>query len=442
MGHSLVRRLELKNSVPPGTTDKLGIEMRARDYVARILRSVYEKNGFVPHDTPIIENEVVFDGHHGEGEKIIFRLADNKNRRLVLRYDLTVPLARVASMHPELPRPYKRSQFGYVFRDDKPDKGHFREFMQCDGDIIGSASLLADADIISVACRGLSDLGFPQFVIRVNHRKIIQAIATRAGITGKDGVHKVQRAMDYADKVTKSGLEGVRKDLKRRRVGKALIESIMGVIAISGSLNETLCRLQDNLHDQPVGLAGIAELQEIFSYLPAEVLSRVSIDLTLARGADYYTGFILEGVIPGVPIGAVLGGGRFDNLVGAFGAPPEPAVGMAFGMDRILAVMNELDMFKSELFLPNKVMVAHCGDNGSAAKAFNLAQQFRNAGINVDLCYEPQPSSDAAEQAQRRGCQLVVCVDCENPTITNVLDGNSTLEDSVRSVLGQALQDV
>ncbi|MDR3643212.1 MAG: ATP phosphoribosyltransferase regulatory subunit [Candidatus Doudnabacteria bacterium] len=441
MGHPQTRS-RLKNAVPPGTTDKLGLGMRVRDYVIRILRSVYEKSGFTPHDTPTIENEVVFDGHHGEGEKLIFRLEDNKKHRLVLRYDLTVPLARVASSHPDLPRPYKRYQFGYVFRDDKPDKGHFREFMQCDGDIIGASSLLADADIISVACRGLCDLGFRQFVIRVNHRMIIQAIAARAGITGKDGILKVQRAMDYADKVTKAGLEGIREDLKRRRVGSALIESIMGVIAISGSLEDMLQHLQDNLHDQPAGLTGIAELRKIFSYLPDEVLSHVRIDLTLARGADYYTGFILEGVIPGVPIGAVLGGGRFDNLVGAFGAPPEPAVGMAFGLDRILAVMKELDMLKSELVLPDKVLVAYCGNNDSTAMAFRFAQQLRNAGINVDLSYDPLSSAGAVEQAKLRGCQLAFCVNGKEATLTHALECRSAFEADVRNALGQVLQEV
>lgn len=347
----------MKHNIPPGTSEIFGVDMRRRQAVIDTIRNVYETFGFEPLHTPILENAEVFNGHHGEGEKLLFTFADSQGNQLVNRYDLTVPLARFAGSHPEIPRPLKRYQIETVFRDDKPDLGHFREFTQCDGDVIGNPCLSADAGVINVAHFGLSRLGFDDFTIRVNHRGIIKAIAEKAGVFDDAGILMVQRALDFSDKVTKSGIEGIRRDLVSYGAPENVIDAIVEMILISGdNALEKLAAIERALSFSEVGRIATGELRTIFEMVPDAALDKVSVDLKLARGADYYTGFILEGVISSVPVGAVLGGGRYDDLVGKFGDVSEPAVGMAFGLERIITAMKMLGMFDN-IDIPDKVLV-------------------------------------------------------------------------------------
>lgn len=333
-------------STPAGTVDIYGTEMRQRQAVIDILREIYVLFGFDQLHTPILENAEVFRGHHGEGERLLFNLRDSNGNELVNRYDLTVPLARFAASHPEIPRPFKRYQIEPVFRDDKPDKGHFREFTQCDGDVIGDNNLTADAEVICMACFGLKRLGFSDFTIRVNHRDLIRAISHGANITDYAGVLDIQRALDFSDKITKNGIDGIHADLLRYGINESVADVITEMITIDGA---TELHKLEKIRNKITGFGqhenrGVDELVTILSMLPDEVIEHVSIDLTLSRGADYYTGFILEGVVHGVPVGAVLGGGRYDNLVGRFSGTPEPAVGMAFGLERIMVALKESDI--------------------------------------------------------------------------------------------------
>lgn len=398
-------RSKLKNSIPIGTIDVFGQEMERRQYVLDVIRNVYELFGFEPLHTPVIEHAVVFDGHHGEGEKLLFNLEDNRGTKLVLRYDLTVPLARVISMYPQLPRPFKRYQQAVVFRDDEVDRGHFREFIQCDGDIVGVSSLTADADIITLAFTGLTKLGFSEFTIRVNHRKIIKGIAEKSGVTNREGILDVQRALDFVDKITKDGLSGVRADLERRGINPTIINNILSVIELCGSPFDVLDQLEDILSNQEQAREGIAELREIFSYLQPRVINSLSVDLALARGADYYTGFILEGVIEKVPVGAVLGGGRYDNLVTAFGAFSEPAVGMTFGLERILTIMRELTRFETP---DNQRVLVASVRYKSVDQAFRVVQLLRSANIKADFCCIFKDEKDMFKHAEIRNFSIVV----------------------------------
>lgn len=369
-------------SIPLGTSEIFGVDMRRRQAVIDTIRSVYETFGFEPLHTPILENAEVFNGHHGEGEKLLFTFADSQGERLVNRYDLTVPLARFAGSHPEISRPLKRYQIETVFRDDKPDLGHFREFTQCDGDVIGNACLSADAEVINVAHFGLSKLGFNDFTIRVNHRGIIKAIAEKAGVFDDAGVLMVQRALDFSDKVTKSGVEGIRRDLIDYGAPDNVINTIIEMILLGGSdALEKLSAIEQALGFSETGLAAVDELRTIIEMVPDSILGKTSVDLTLARGADYYTGFILEGVITSVPVGAVLGGGRYDNLVGKFGDKQEPAVGMAFGLERIVTAMKMLGMF-NDIELPERILVV---DGSSGSKAIlDRVMKLRADGVSVD----------------------------------------------------------
>lgn len=369
----------MKHNIPLGTSEIFGVDMRRRQAVIDTIRNVYETFGFEPLHTPILENAEVFNGHHGEGEKLLFTFADSQGERLVNRYDLTVPLARFAGSHPEIPRPLKRYQIETVFRDDKPDLGHFREFTQCDGDVIGNACLSADAEVINVAHFGLSKLGFSDFTIRVNHRGIIKAVAEKAGVFDDTGVRMVQRALDFSDKVTKSGIEGVRRDLTDYGAPENVIDTIIEMILLDGddALGK-LSAIEQALNFSETGLAAVDELRTILEMVPDSILDRTSVDLTLARGADYYTGFILEGVITSVPVGAVLGGGRYDNLVGK----PEPAVGMAFGLERILTAMTMLHMIE-DIKIPEKVLVVSREQYGMKA-SIDAVMRLRQAGIFAD----------------------------------------------------------
>ena len=373
----------MKHDVPLGTSEIFGVDMRRRQAVVDTIRSVYETFGFEPLHTPILENAEVFNGHHGEGEKLLFTFTDSQGERLVNRYDLTVPLARFAGSHPEIPRPLKRYQIETVFRDDKPDLGHFREFTQCDGDVVGSACLSADVEVINVAHFGLSKLGFGDFTIRVNHRGIIRAIAEKAGVFDDAGVLMVQRALDFSDKVTKSGIEGIRHDLIDYGAPENVIDTIIEMILLDGdNALEKLSAIEHSLSFSGAGRAATSELRIILEMVPDAILDKVSVDLTLARGADYYTGFILEGVITSAPVGAVLGGGRYDNLVGKFGDKPEPAVGMAFGLERILTAMAMLHMIE-DIKLPERVLVVSRERYGMKA-SIGAVMRLRQAGISTE----------------------------------------------------------
>lgn len=349
---------EVANNIPLGTSDVKGFDARVKDYVLGKIKEVYENYGFEPLYTPIIENAEVFNGHHGEGEKLLFKLKDKQGMELVLKYDSTVPLARVISMYPEIQKPYKRYQLQESFRDDDVDKGHFREFVQCDGDVVGATTLLADAEIIMIAYDGLDKIGFSDFTIRINHRKIIQGIAEKAGIYSDSGFIKIQRAIDYADKIIKNGVAGIKQDLEKRNVSDTVINVICDLVNIvTEDPFETLNKIQGYLADSNSALEGIQELREILTYIPSKVLSKVKIDFTLDRGADYYTGFIIESIINNIELGAVLGGGRFDNLVEAFCNERVPAVGMAFGLERIITAMKELELTDKLEIYPKKVII-------------------------------------------------------------------------------------
>lgn len=295
--------------IPAGTSEVYGVEMRRLQSVIDVIRDTYETFGFDPLHTPVLENAETFHGHHGEGEKLLFRFSDSGGNPLVNRYDLTVPLARFAASHPEVPRPFKRYQIAPVFRDDTPDLGHFREFTQCDGDTIGNSDPSSDAEVINVAYSGLSRLGFSDFTIRVNHRGIIKAIAEKAGVNDEQGVVTVQRALDFSDKVTKSGVAGIRSDLEEYGAPSPVISVITELLSLDfDDPLEKLSALESSLGFSATGRTALGELRVILEMLPANVLEKTFVDLTLARGADYYTGFILEGVINDVPVGVVIGG--------------------------------------------------------------------------------------------------------------------------------------
>ena len=374
---------KIKPRIYKGTRDFLPEQMVKRNYVIGIIREVFERYGFEPLETPAIELWETLSGKYGEeADRLTYRFQDRGNREVGLRYDLTVPLSRVVAMYPQIPKPFKRYQIQPVWRADKPQKGRFREFYQCDVDIVGSASMLADAEIIAIIYETLNRLGFSQFTIRINNRKILFGITEVSG-AGMEKELEVCRAIDKMDKI---GLEGVKAELVQRQIPAQAIEKILEILSIEGSLEQRLDKVANQLQSSETGLQGVEELKALFGYLNnyGIPLSNVEFDLYLSRGLDYYTGPIYETVVEEPQIGSITGGGRYDKLIGLFSGQDFPATGTTIGLERIVTVMEDLHMFPENLRTPIQVLVT-VFDANTLPYSIAIARQLRQAGIRTDL---------------------------------------------------------
>lgn len=395
----------LRTSIPSGMVDIFGERMRRRQYALSIIEELYTSFGYESLQTPSVENAIVFDGHHGAGEKLLFKLKDAGGNDLVLRYDMTVPLARFMAMHPELKRPFKRFQIAQAFRDDEVDRGHFREFTQCDADVIGVNNLSADAEVIMMADLGLKRIGFKSYTIRISHRSILTGIADV--ICGQNhDIKWFQEILDKADAEVKKGKMNLRDGLVANGLSESQADEIFPILNLSGEPMVKLELLWKKLLGSLAVQKGVHELKQILSYLPDDVYANVAIDFTLARGANYYTGFILEGVVSDAPIGAVLGGGRYDDLLAAAGGKKEPAVGMAFGLDRIITAMEVLDFSP---MVKNPTLLVFTED-GEMKKALDLVHRLRQCGLSVDFNPMVLKDDDASNYAEGRGYPAMVRV--------------------------------
>lgn len=379
-------------SIPDGTKDVIGIDMRVREYLLSKIKEIYENFGFIPQKTSILENSDVFKGHHGEGEKIIFHLHDKEKNNLALRYDLTVPLARIINMYPDIPKPYKSYQIADSFRDDDVDNGHFREFVQCDADIIGTSAPSSDAEIIFMAYKVLKNLGIENFTLLINNRLILKGIANAAGINEESKIIDMQCAMDNTRQTNKEFVGDLENNLKLKNIDESIINKIIRIIDISTKISrdktllEALKEMKKVFKEHALIIEGISELEEIFSYLPAEVLEKINLKFSLARGANYYTGVIFEGVVDNTKIGSVLGGGRYDNLIYEVGDENEPAVGMAIGFERILAVIKELKIINIYETIPDKILIVNKVAEISN-KVFDFVNKLRKY-VNVNFYFD------------------------------------------------------
>lgn len=354
-----------------GMRDFLPEQMRRRDYVFRVLEEVFKNHGFEKIETPAIELWEVLSGKYGEEEKLIYKFSDRKGREVGLRYDLTVPLARVVAQHRgEIVFPFKRYQMERVWRADRPQKGRYREFYQCDVDIVGTASMLADAEVITVIYEALIRLNFDNFVIRINNRKLITALHKKIG---EGSELEIARAMDKLDK---KGKEGVREELTSRGISRNGAETVLAAMEIK-DLEEARKFYGDH--------QGIKELEELFSYIKEYGIPEkyYEYDPSLARGLDYYTGPIFETVVKEPRIGSITGGGRYDRLIGIFSGTEIPATGTSLGVERIIAVMEELGMFPEEIEPPAHVLICHFPE--TRKKAMAMASEFRRKGIRADI---------------------------------------------------------
>lgn len=424
-----------KPSIPQGTRDFGPEVVRKRSYIFNTIKNVFELYGFQPLETPAMENLETLTGKYGEeGDKLIFKILNNgldnpakekqakedfekvlkgKNVKGIteraLKYDLTIPFARYVAMnHGQLSFPFKRYQIQPVWRADRPQKGRYREFYQCDADVVGSNSLLNEVELINIYAAVFEQLKIP-VEIKINSRKILTALAELCGDTGK--MMDITIAIDKLDKV---GLDKVKTELAERGLSGDAIPIVENYLSISGSNEEKILKAKKILEKIATGKEGLEELETILNY-PLTTHpdgyrdSSLIIDFTLARGLNYYTGTIFEVKAKDVQMGSIGGGGRYDDLTGLFGVPNIPGVGISFGVDRIYDVMEELKLFPDDVYISTQVLFFNLGEQESR-KAFELAQQLRQKNIRCEIYHEQSKFDKQFKYAEKKNIPFAVIV--------------------------------
>lgn len=420
-----------KPTLPQGTRDFGPAVVRKRNYILQTIRTVFELYGFQPLETPAMENLDTLMGKYGEeGDKLIFKILnnglDNKEKEAqirndfekvlegknvkgiterALKYDLTIPFARYVAMnHAQLSFPFKRYQVQPVWRADRPQKGRYREFYQCDADVVGSRSLLNETELALIYHEVFNRLGLTGYDLRINHRQVLAALAEVCG--GADQLTNITVAIDKLDKI---GIEKVKEELSARGLSTEQINIIEQYLGIKGSNEEILSGLEKILGHTESGKSGIAEMRTVLEQLKDQQLN-IQTDPTLARGLNYYTGLIFEAKAPAtVSIGSIGGGGRYDDLTGLFGVAGIPGVGISFGVDRIYDVLEELQLFPEDLQISTRVLFFNLG-TAESKKAFELAQLLRARGISAELYHEVTKFDKQFKYAEKKNIPYVIII--------------------------------
>lgn len=417
-----------KPGIPKGTRDFSPEEMAKRNYIFDTIKSVFKLYGFQQIETPAMENLSTLMGKYGdEGDKLLFKilnsgdflqtanaeaLAEKNSVKLInsisekgLRYDLTVPFARYVVQHNgELTMPFKRYQIQPVWRADRPQKGRYREFYQCDADVVGSDSLLNEAELVQIVDEVFARFGV-NVTLKVNNRKILSGIAEIVGEL--DRLTDITVAIDKLDKI---GLDNVNAELREKGVSAEAVEKLQPIILLSGSNEEKLATLKNVLAESETGLKGIEEIETILGLLSSANLKlTLEIDLTLARGLNYYTGAIFEVKANDVEMGSISGGGRYDNLTGVFGLQGLSGVGISFGADRIYDVLNQLDLYPKETVNATKILFVCFGD-AEIAYSMPLVKEVRNAGIPAEIYPTPAKMKKQLGYADSKNIKYVAIV--------------------------------
>jgi histidyl-tRNA synthetase len=378
-----------------------------RQRMLRAVTEVFESFGFGPLTTPALEYSEVLLGNYGdEGDKLLYRFEDNGGRDVALRYDLTAPLARVVAQHGNLERPFKRYQIAPVWRAEKPGKGRFREFLQCDVDIVGEASMRADAECMLVGLEVLRALGVDSVEMRVNNRKLLAGILDRVGIATEEKRRDVLRAVD---KLPKIGRPGVERELQSEHdLDAQACDRLFEVLGCPVNNREDVQGLEALLSESEEGLAGIAELVELLDHLEAAGVSdSVTVDLSIARGLDYYTGTIYETfVTTHEEYGSVMSGGRYDNLLGTFLKESLPAVGISLGIDRLVSLLSDSGGLPARSAVAD--VFAALFDDEAFGPACAVASQLRAAGVAVEVSLKAGRLGKQFRYAERKGYRWVL----------------------------------
>ena len=418
-----------KPSIPKGTRDFSSVEVAKRNYIISIMRNHFEIFGYQPIETPSFENSDTLMGKYGdEGDRLIFKILNSgdyldkvsseelqtinykkltgKISEKALRYDLTVPFARYVVQHQsELEFPFKRYQIQPVWRADRPQKGRFREFFQCDADVVGSASLWQEVELVQLYDSVFASLGLQGVTIKINNRKILSGIAEVIGASDK--------LIDFTvalDKLDKIGEEGVKKEMLEKGITTTALEKVQSLFTFSGTLQEKLEKLSALLALSEEGMKGIEELSFICNNVLKLGLQQANLDLdvTLARGLNYYTGAIFEVAPPtSVSMGSIGGGGRYDDLTGIFGLPNMSGVGVSFGLDRIYLVLEELNLFPQTVTTTTKVLFLY-NDKDQAFEAMKTISFLRSQNIKAEMYPDGAKIEKQFKHAERKGIPFVV----------------------------------
>ncbi|MDE6000221.1 MAG: histidine--tRNA ligase [Bacteroidaceae bacterium] len=429
-----------KPSIPKGTRDFSPVEMAKRNYIFNTIKEVYALYGFQQIETPAMENLSTLMGKYGEeGDKLLFKIlnsgdflhgmtpdevANTSTQKLAakfcekgLRYDLTVPFARYVVQHrEELALPFKRYQIQPVWRADRPQKGRYREFYQCDADVVGSDSLLNEVELMQIVDTVFGKFGV-RVCIKINNRKILTGIAEMIGQADK--IVDITVAIDKLDKI---GLEAVNAELMANGIPAEAVDKLQPIIQLSGTNADKLATMREVLKDSEVGLKGVEETAFILSKLDG-LKNEVEFDLTLARGLNYYTGAIFEVKALDVQIGSITGGGRYDNLTGIFGMPGLSGVGISFGADRIFDVLNQLDLYPKEAVNGTKVLFVNFGE-AEANFCLPVLAQLRAKGISAEIYPDATKMKKQMSYANAKQIPFVAIVG-EN----EMTEGKITLKD-------------
>lgn len=416
-----------KPSIPKGTRDFGSLEMARRNYIFDTIRSVYRLYGFSQIETPAMENLSTLMGKYGEeGDKLLFKIlnsgdftrsvstADYEEASAAalaakfcekgLRYDLTVPFARYVVQHrEELQMPFKRYQIQPVWRADRPQKGRYREFYQCDADVVGSDSLLNEVELMQIVDEVFTRFGI-RVAIKINNRKILTGIAEVIGAADK--IVDITVAIDKLDKI---GLDKVNEELAAGGLSPEQIQTLQPIIALSGSNADKLNTMRQVLASSEVGLKGCEEVEFVLNRLSDGLTNVIELDLTLARGLNYYTGCIFEVKALDVEIGSITGGGRYDNLTGIFGLPGLSGVGISFGADRIYDVLNQLELYPADTASGVDLLFINFGE-AEAARCLRMARQTRAAGISTEVFPDAAKMKKQMNYANTRNIPFVALV--------------------------------
>lgn len=426
----------MKPSIPQGTRDFSPEVVRKRQYIFEVLKDIFELYGFQPLETPAMENLTTLTGKYGEeGDRLIFKVLNNglhekgekdKDKlnaewqtmlnkpysstvvtERALRYDLTIPFARYVVMHQsELAFPFRRYQMQPVWRADRPQKGRYREFWQCDADVVGSTSLVSEAELLAIYDQAFAKLGVP-VVIKINSRKLLQGLSVMCG--HPDKMMDITVALDKLDKI---GWTGVATELAQKGIDTNGVSLLEIAIMESGDNSARLAAYERLMEGSEAGLAGIKELRDTLAYyrgLRGQDGNNISVDISLARGLNYYTGVIVEVVCshPDVKMGSIGGGGRYDDLTGLFGLKGLSGVGVSFGIDRIYDVLEELGAFPEQLATGAKVIVMNFGGDNETY-ALSILRQMREAGVAAEMYPEPAKFDKQMKYANKRGFSFVL----------------------------------
>ncbi|TAH23803.1 MAG: histidine--tRNA ligase [Cytophagales bacterium] len=436
-----------KPSIPRGTRDFGPEKMIKRNFILNTIQTVFKKFGFLQIETPSMEQLSVLSGKYGEeGDQLIFKILNSGNylenintdfiienhKKLTpqiaekaLRYDLTVPFARFVVMNKnEITFPFKRYQIQPVWRADKPQKGRYREFYQCDADVVGTNSLLCETEIISMITEVFQKLNINDYTIKINHRKILQGIASAIGKDGQESSLCV--AIDKLDKI---GIQGVSKELLEKGYTDSEIEKLLPIFNLKGNTLEIIEQLKIFLDENPIGNKGIEEILSILDILESmnANFQNITLDLSLARGLSYYTGTIFEVKVNNIQMGSVSGGGRYDNLTEIFGLPNISGVGISFGVDRLYDVLEELQLFPSSSEQNTQILITYFDQEGFRY-GLNILPQLRAANISSELYPDSSKIKKQFEYADKKKIPYVAIIGEEEMienkiSIKNMLTG-------------------